>query len=173
MAAIEACGGPYQRLADATAHEVRNALNAMAIHLAVLADRLEGADGTPARSVAALQAQVGRIEAIMRRFQRLASPPLEEGEVDLGELVLQALEACGHDACRHSVIVEADLRPVIVRARLVGLTEAVLCAVLRGIEESRGGLLRVALAVQGAEVVLSLTSQAGAPARELRLPLAG
>ncbi|HEY3448971.1 MAG TPA: hypothetical protein VGK67_21600 [Myxococcales bacterium] len=179
MLQTEARSSPYQRLADSTTHEVRNALNAMAIHLAVLADRMSGADGTPARTVAALQSQVGRIEIIMRRFQRLASPPLEEGDADLADLVAQTVEACSHDARRHGVTVEVELRAVTVRGSFAGLTEAVLAAVLRGIEQSRGGRLRIGLAVHGAEVVLSLdgeardVSTATAARIELRLPLAG
>ncbi|MGC4114444.1 MAG: hypothetical protein QM765_07495 [Myxococcales bacterium] len=178
MPGTEERSSPYQRLADATAHEVRNALNAMAIHLAVLADRV-GADGSPARTVAALQAQVGRIERVMRRFQRLASPPPDEGDADLADLVSQTVEACGHDARRHGVTVEVELRPALVRASVAGLTEAVLSAVLRGIEQSRGGRLRVAVEIHGAEGVLALTGEVpdlatGRAARiELRLPLAG
>jgi len=87
------------------------------------------------------------------------------------------VEACGHEARRLGVAVEAELHPVTVRASFAGLTEAVLSAVLRGIEESRGGRLRITMTVHGAEVVLAFAGEArtaaGGAARriELRLPL--
>ena len=172
-----ASASPYQRLADATAHEVRNALNAMAIHLAVLAEQARDPTGAaPKHSVAALQAQVGRIEAIMRRFQLLASPPEDEGEVELLELVSQTLEACGHEARRCGVVFETDLQPARVKGWVPELTEAILFAVLHAIEQSRGRSCQVRLEARGKEVQLTLCAPGSAPAEasvELRWPLAG
>jgi len=162
---------PYRRLADATVHEVRNALNAMAIHLEVLADRFDEAEEeAQVGSVAALRVQIGRIESIMRRFHGLACPPVEEGRVALSELVYQVAEACHHDARRHSVAVEIDLSPVSVEGRLPALTEAVLRTVLRGIQEFRGGQLRISLVADGTDALLSLTGQS---ANRIDLRLSG
>lgn len=153
--------GVYRRLAEGTVHDARNALNAMALQLEVLNARL-GSVEPAQKSLKALRTQVSRLDGILRRFLRFASPASEEGTVDLAELVLQAVEVCAHEARRQGVVVETE---VVQSARVAGavdrISEAVLATVLRGIDAGRGGRLRVEVGSQGEQAVVSLEENPG------------
>lgn len=164
----------YRRLAEATVHDLRNALNVMAIHMAVLGQRMDAADGTPARSVVAINGQIARIDGILRRFLALASPPEAEATTDLAELVASSVEACRHVARAQGVAVETDLHRAEVRGRVSALTECVLALLMRGIDAGRGGKLQVSVDRSAGHAVLSLTGRpeggAQAPRLELQFP---
>jgi two-component system sensor histidine kinase HydH len=134
------------RIAAGLSHDVRNPLNALAIHLEVLADKLrrDGQGALPAhleKNLLAARAQVGRVDGIVRRFAEFA------GARDFGRdgvaaraLLEDVAGLCHHEAGRHGVAlaVEAE-EDMEVRASgpalaqvLVGLVIGLLDAGLEG-----------------------------------------
>ena len=102
------------RLMDGMLHDARNPLNALAINLEVLSEKLRGEDGEipPAqeRNLKAMREQIFRVDAILRRFSDFIAPrPLPGGEVDLAELVLKAVDVVGHDSRKRRVRVTPKL----------------------------------------------------------------
>ncbi|MGI5863301.1 MAG: histidine kinase dimerization/phospho-acceptor domain-containing protein [Myxococcales bacterium] len=156
----------FARLAEGMAHDARNPLNALAIHLGLLSERLRRADpalaAKAARHLDAMREQVGRIESVLRRFMQFASPPEQAPlAIDLGELVSRAVSAFGHEAKRKGVVLAADVVGVEVEGDATQLGEAVLHLVKGGIDEGAGGgRLRVSVARSGSEAVLELAHDA-------------
>lgn len=171
----------YARLSEGMAHDARNPLNAMAIHLELLRDKL--ANGAPLsateRHLTTMRDQVHRIDQILKRFLRFASPRREPpSTVDLAELVQQVVEVCGHDARRNGVRVESHLEVARVTGDVAQLGEAVLQLVMQGIVASPGGSVQIELGRSDGQAVLSLTDlpgaacpKPGAAPRSTELPL--
>ncbi len=152
----------FARLAEGMAHDARNPLNALSIHLGLLGERLRGADPALAakasRHLEAMREQVSRIESVLRLFMRFASPPQQPPlAFDLGELVSGALSAFGHEAKRKGVVLAAEVVGVEIEGDAAQLGEAVLHLVKRGIDQgAQGGQLHVSVARRGSEAVLEL-----------------
>lgn len=102
------------RLVDSLVHEVRNPLNALAINLEVLTDKLRQAavlDATE-KYLRAMRDQVFRIDGILRRFADFLSPrPPGAAEVPLSQVVEAAVLVVGHEARRRRVTVAARIEP--------------------------------------------------------------
>jgi len=62
------------RLTSGIAHEVKNPLNAMMIHLELLKDRLEGAPGEVQRSLEVMGGEIRRLDRVVQGFLRFMRP---------------------------------------------------------------------------------------------------
>lgn len=152
----------FALLAEGMAHDARNPLNTLSIHLSLLGDRLSASD--PAlgerlgRHLKAMREGVNRVESTLHRFLQFASPSRSVGgPLDLGELVGQAVEAFGHEARRQGVTVETSLEGLTVEADASKLGEAVLQLVIGGIDAAgAGNRLEVRVERSGAEALLAL-----------------
>jgi signal transduction histidine kinase len=97
------------RVAAGLSHEVRNPLNALAIHLEVLADKLkrDGGGTVPEhlqKNLAAARAQVMRIDGIVRRFADFAGArEFGTGRVEVRTLIEEAAGLCRHEVGRHGI----------------------------------------------------------------------
>lgn len=94
------------RLGAGLAHDIKNPLNAMALQLALLADKLSGspeAASASAGHLAALREQIGRVNEVVRRFLDVTDPSAPLGYTDLGGLVADTASLCGHDARRRRI----------------------------------------------------------------------
>ncbi len=94
---------PVQRIAVATrtlAHELKNPLNAMAVHLELLTQRLNQnsadshSNGQEQRSVTALEAGIRQVDQLVRDFTDYAAPlVLDPKPLDLAPVLSASLEA--------------------------------------------------------------------------------
>jgi hypothetical protein len=77
------------------AHEARNVLNAVAINVEVLGDRIAGADpvlfASVSKYVSAIKDQVRRVDGVIRSYVELASPPRREDAVDVNGWVARPM----------------------------------------------------------------------------------
>lgn len=167
-------------LSEGLQHDARNPLNAISIHVEVLAERLRRESGgalpeTYEKTIRALREQVKRLDTLLASFGDFLSPrPSEEVVVDLSGLTLKGLEVLGYEARRKRLRlkrgVEAGLK---VRGDSVRLHHAVLGALLRGIASTpAGGELSVGLGREEGEGVLRVEESGQANGvLELRFPL--
>jgi signal transduction histidine kinase len=139
------------RLAAGVAHDIKNPLNAMALQLALLTDKLASAGDAAASSashLAALREQVGRVNEVVRRFLDVASlcfataPPRRRIELVA-------------DAPRGSVRTAGD--PARVGRLVLGLVSRAVA------ETPEGGRLSVRAEAQGEHAVVRIEHAAGAP----------
>jgi len=145
-------------LVDSLLHDARNPLNALAINLEVLTDKLRQPDGLGGadRNLRAMREQIFRVDTILRRFADFLAPrPSGGGEAKLSELVEAALEVAGHEAHKK-------------RLRLIARVEPDLKAWLPYAWSARFLTLQIILraigrAQPGSDVEVSLSRQSGAP----------
>lgn len=98
---------PVQRLAIAArtlAHEVKTPLNALAIHLEVLRNKIAGdsddSNGAQSqRSIAALDSSIRQVDRLVRDFTDYSAPvTMDRKPIDVAEVLATSLEAVG-SAC--------------------------------------------------------------------------
>lgn len=104
-------------LMESLVHDVRNPLNAMAINVEVLQEKLARASGGsvptgPAKNLQAMREQVVRVNALLGEFARfIAPPPGPPAEVTLVKVVEEAAALLGHVSRRARVRLGVDLGP--------------------------------------------------------------
>ncbi len=108
------------RLAAGVAHDIKNPLNAMALQIALLTDKLASAGDAGATSsshLAALRDQIGRVNEVVRRFLDVTDPSAPLGYTDVAALVTDTASLFGHDARRRRIELTCDMAPGAVRTR--------------------------------------------------------
>jgi signal transduction histidine kinase len=157
------------RLAGTVAHEVKNPLNAMALQLALLGDKIgtasEALSAACAGNLTSLKNQIGRVNEVVRRYLDVADPSPAAG-FDAGSLLADAATLFGHEARRRRVGLACEAAPGAARAagdpaRVGRVLLGLLWRALNGVPE--GGRLLVRAAPAGAEVVLSIEHARGEP----------
>src|SRR5919197_1208766 len=107
------------RLAGSVAHEVKNPLNAMALQLALLGDKIATASdslaSTCAANLASLKNQIGRVNEVVRRFVEV-SDPAPSASFDAGSLLGDAASLFSHEARRRRVALTCEAVPDSLRA---------------------------------------------------------
>lgn len=161
------------RLMEGLAHDLRNPLNALGLHVEVLKEKLSRAAGGeipegPAKNLKALREQVTRLDVLLGQFGRFLSPPgALQGGTPLGNLVRETAAVLGHSARRAQVGLDVD--PAEGERIPTGepslLRFLVLRLVLRAVDRTPpGGRVRLALAREGGRAVLLVED--GGPPRE-------
>jgi signal transduction histidine kinase len=104
------------RLIESLLHDARNPLNALAINLEVLTDKLRQSEApsTGEKNIRAMREQIRRVDTILRRFGDFLAPrPLGSGEVNLSEIAEAAIEVAGHEMRKKHLRVVARLEPAL------------------------------------------------------------
>lgn len=162
--------GAVATLMDSLMHDVRNPLNALAIHLEVLSEKLKAETGqVPAsqeKNLKAMRDQIQRVDGILRLFSEfIVHRPGTPGEADLSESTTRALGVLAHEGRKRrvqvQVAVEADVRVRLGDTSELGffLTQALLRAMRRA---DGGGSVRVRVRADGACAVLEVEDSGGA-----------
>jgi signal transduction histidine kinase len=158
LAVQEAVMEATPKLVDSLLHDARNPLNALAINLEVLTDKLRQsvALGNADKNLRAMREQIFRVDTILRRFADFLAPPrLGPGEAKLSELVEAALEVAGHEARKKRLRLLARVEPGL-RVWLPHAWSAhflTLQTILRAIGRAE----------PGSDIEVSLSRQSGTP----------
>jgi signal transduction histidine kinase len=147
------------RLTGGVAHEIKNPLNAMAVHLEVLKSKLDGAEP----EIEVIAREIKRLDQVVKTFLNFTKPvELHTEPVDLNELLRDVATLVSADAQAHGVLLELDLG----QAAPVGgdgdmLKQAFLNIVVNGLEAMpAGGRLALRTETDGGECSV-LISDAG------------
>jgi hypothetical protein len=114
------------RLAEGLAHDVKNALNAMALQLALVAEKLDAAAGATVRTqLSDLHAQVAKVDDLVRRFVDVAAPAAD-ASLDLSAVLVDLAGLHTHALRRGHLRLDLRRPPAsaplaAVPARAVGL----------------------------------------------------
>lgn len=142
-------------LSSGIAHEVRNPLNAIAIHLEVLSDKLRDVEGklpSPVRpNLEAIRSQIHRLDGIIRQFSDFAQGRAPGQE--LPDLVEGAVALCSFPMRRRGLEVELAPVPSVVVRDGATVSLALVEALLLGIEAAEvGAKIRVACEERGGDI---------------------
>jgi signal transduction histidine kinase len=164
--------GVAATLMDSLLHDARNPLNALAINLEVLTEKLRLDGGQlPAsheKNLKAMREQIGRMDGLLRQFADFMAPrPCAPAPVPLSETVLRGVEVLGHE-CRRKrlkvrLAVDAELvaRPAEPGAVRFIVMQVLVRAFRRAEADSE---VSVTLRRAGAGALLEVEDGAGAAA---------
>ena len=107
------------QLMDSLLHDARNPLNAIAIHIEVLGEKLKDEQGALAPSYAknlrAIREQVFRVDGILRQFSEFVAPrPGPGGPVSLSDILAKVQGVVGHEMRRRRVEIRWSVEPGVV-----------------------------------------------------------
>jgi signal transduction histidine kinase len=163
-----------ERVAIGLAHEGKNPLHNMALHLQLMAEKLaspERVGGSPIeKHVAALRDGIGRVDGLLRSFGEFANPT--HLPPDVAAAIRRAIQLFAYDARRATVQVAQQLpTALIVKSDSAWLGDLVAHAYLAAVEHARdGGHVTVKLEVTGPLAQLELRAEGGLGNREQALP---
>ena len=136
------------RLTQGVAHEIKNPLNSIALHLEVLRAKLEDA-ATGAEEIEVISREIRRLDRVVKTFLDFTRPvELDMQPLDLRAVVSELVALVEPDAVVHGVEVHVEGRPVQapIRGDRDLLKQALLNVLVNGIEAMpRGGALRIAV----------------------------
>ncbi|HLJ25581.1 MAG TPA: ATP-binding protein [Candidatus Angelobacter sp.] len=160
------------RLTSGVAHEVKNPINAIVVHLEVLRQKLHQVDPDTRRHMDVIGAEIRRLDRVVQTLVDFTRPvELRLVEIDLRRLVDDVATLASPEAERHHVHIErqssADPLPVRVDADLV--KQAILNIVLNGVQAmSEGGSLHMNSRREGDGAIITVRDEGPGIPAEIR-----
>jgi signal transduction histidine kinase len=156
------------RLTRGVAHEVKNPINAIVLHLQLLRNKLAHQEPDTRRHMDIIESEIRRLDRVVQTLVDFTRPrDLHLEEVDLRRLMEDVAQLAAPDAEQHGVTIERHMPeqrlPIKVDADL--MKQAMLNVVINGVQAMPdGGLLAISARREGAAVVAEVHDQgAGIP----------
>jgi PAS domain S-box-containing protein len=156
------------RLTSGVAHEVKNPINAIVVHLEVLRQKMKEIDPDTRRHVDVISSEIQRLDRVVQTLVDFTRPvELRLSEMDLRKVVEDVVILASPAAEKHKVLIEREAAPDALPVRIdVDLVkQAVLNIVLNGVQAMpNGGTLRLTVKREGDGALISVRDQgAGIP----------
>jgi signal transduction histidine kinase len=153
------------RLTRGVAHEVKNPINAIVLHLQLLRNKLAHQEPDTRRHMDIIDSEIRRLDRVVQTLVDFTRPrDLHLEEVDLRRLMEDVAQLAAPDAEQHGVTIDRhmpELRlPIKVDVDL--MKQAILNVVLNGVQAMpQGGLLTISARREGQAVVAEVRDQGG------------
>ena len=160
------------RLTSGAAHEIKNPLNSIALHLEVLKNKLDGSSVDAANEMEVIGREITRLDRVVKSFLDFTRPvDVEMQRVDLVKLLREVTTLVRPEADRLKVNVE--LRPEADSAPIQGdrdlLIQAILNVVVNGVQAmDKGGRLDIRTELASGYYLVNIRDQGGGIPQELR-----
>ncbi len=156
------------RLTSGVAHEVKNPINAIVVHLEVLRQKLKEIDPDTRRHMDVIGSEIQRLDRVVQTLVDFTRPvDLRLSEMDLRRMVDDVVQLASPAAEQHKVHIErqAGKDPIPVRIDADLVKQALLNIVLNGVQAMpEGGKLRLAVRREGDGALITVRDQgAGIP----------
>jgi len=151
------------RLTSGVAHEVKNPINAIVVHLELLREKMRMADPDSGRHMDIIGSEIHRLDRVVKTlvdFNRPIEPRF--ATFDLRKLLDDVIGLASPEAARDGVAIETIISPgpLPVKADSDLLKQALLNIVLNGVQSmANGGTLTVVANHDGARVMLEVRDQ--------------
>jgi len=151
------------RVTRGVAHEVKNPINAIVLHLQLLRNKLAHQEPDTRRHMDIIDSEIRRLDRVVQTLVDFTRPrDLHLEEVDLRRLLEDVAQLAAPDAEQHGVTIKRhmpDLRlPVKVDTDL--MKQAILNVVINGVQAMpQGGLLTISAARENGMVVAEVHDQ--------------
>jgi signal transduction histidine kinase len=145
------------RLTRGVAHEVKNPINAIVLHLQLLQNKLAHTEPDTQRHMDIIDSEIRRLDRVVQTLVDFTRPrDLHLEEVDLRRLLDDVGLLAAPDAQQHGVTIEHTMpnQPLPIKADIDLMKQALLNVVLNGVQAMpQGGLLTISARLSGDEVV--------------------
>jgi len=136
------------RLTRGVAHEVKNPINAIVLHLQLLQNKLEEADPGTRRYMDIIGSELHRLDRVVQILVDFTRPrDIHLEEMDMRRVLEEVAGLAAPDAAQHGVTLVRELssEPLLVRVDSDLMKQAVLNLVLNGVQAmAQGGTLTLA-----------------------------
>ncbi|PYX38153.1 MAG: PAS domain-containing sensor histidine kinase [Acidobacteria bacterium] len=153
------------RLTRGVAHEVKNPINAIVLHLHLLQNKLQQMDPGTRRHVDIIGSEIHRLDRVVQILVDFTRPrDLKLEEVDLRKLLEEVAALAAPDAAQRGVAVSRRFPeyPLIVKADLDFMKQAILNVVLNGIQAmNEGGEMTIRARRDQGMVVMEIQDTGG------------
>jgi PAS domain S-box-containing protein len=158
------------RLTRGVAHEVKNPINAIVLHLHLLQSKLQQMDPGTRRHVDIIGSEIHRLDRVVQILVDFTRPrDLKLEEVDLRRLLEEVASLAAPEADQHAVAIVRNLTdsPLPVKADLDFMKQAFLNVVINGVQAmSEGGQLTMSARREEGMVVVEIQDTGGGIPRE-------
>jgi signal transduction histidine kinase len=157
------------RITRGVAHEVKNPINAIVLHLQLLQGKLREVDPATRRHMDIIGSEIHRLDRVVQILVDFTRPrDLHLEETDLRRLLEDGVQLAEPDASRHGVTIVSDFpsQPLTVKVDTDFIKQAILNVVLNGVQAMpEGGKLTVSARREDDMVVTEIRDQgSGIPA---------
>ena len=160
------------RLTSGVAHEVKNPINAIVVHLEVLRQKLSQADPDTRRHMDVIGSEIRRLDRVVQTLVEFTRPvELRLTELDLRKLVNEVVMLASPEAERHNIQFEreASIDPLPVRIDADLVKQAVLNIVINGVQAmSDGGRLHITTRREGDDAIIVVRDEGPGISAEIR-----
>jgi signal transduction histidine kinase len=150
------------RLTSGVAHEVKNPINAIVVHLEVMRQKLSDVDPATRRHMDVIGSEIKRLDRVVQTLVDFTRPvELRLTEMDLRKLVEDVTTLASPEAERHKVRMDRELSaPLPVRIDADMVKQALLNIVINGVQAMpEGGNLHLAARREGENAVIVVRDQ--------------
>jgi signal transduction histidine kinase len=151
------------RTTRSVAHEVKNPINAIVLHLQLLQNKLKQVDPDTQRHMDIIGNEIHRLDRVVQILVDFTRPrELRLEEIDLRKILEEVTSLAHPDAAQHNVTIDRQLpdQPLIVKADSDFMKQAFLNVVLNGVQAmSEGGRLELAARKEDDDVVTEIHDQ--------------
>src|SRR6476661_10770084 len=151
------------RLTSGVAHEVKNPINAIVVHLEVMRQKLKDIDPDTRRHIDVIGSEIQRLDRVVQTLVDFTRPvELRLNEIDLRKLVDEVVMLANPAAEQHQVKIERQpgAEALITRVDADLVKQAVLNIVINGVQAmAEGGELRLSLKREGDGAMISVRDQ--------------
>jgi signal transduction histidine kinase len=160
------------RLTRGVAHEVKNPINAIVLHLHLLQNKLQQMDPGTRRHVDIIGSEIHRLDRVVQILVDFTRPrDLKLEEVDLRRVLEEVVALAAPEAAQHNVAIERSLPqyPLSVKADLDFMKQAILNVVINGIQAmSNGGQLTISARRDEGMVLIEIRDTGGGIPKEVQ-----
>jgi PAS domain S-box-containing protein len=153
------------RLTRGVAHEVKNPINAIVLHLHLLQNKLQQADPSTRRHMDIIGSEIHRLDRVVQILVDFTRPrDLKLEEVDLRKLLDDAALLAAPDAEQHGVSLVRNLpsQPLPIKVDVDFMKQAILNIVINGVQAMpEGGTLTVSARREENVVVTEIRDTGG------------
>jgi signal transduction histidine kinase len=160
------------RLTRGVAHEVKNPINAIVLHLQLLQNKLAHQEPDTRRHMDIIDSEIRRLDRVVQTLVDFTRPrDLHLEEVDLRRLMEDVAQLAAPDAEQHGVTIERHIPdqrlPIKVDVDL--MKQAILNVVINGVQAMpAGGLLTISVRREGPVVVAEVRDEGSGIPQEMR-----
>jgi len=160
------------RLTRGVAHEVKNPINAIVLHLQLLRNKLAKQEPDTRRHMDIIDSEIRRLDRVVQTLVDFTRPrDLHLEEVDLRRLLEDVAQLAAPDAEQHGVTIERQMpeQRLPVKVDLDLMKQAILNVVINGVQAMpHGGRLTIAAHRENSAIVAEVRDQGSGIPQEMR-----